>query len=150
AVTGDVEHHAAGEDTVLPVLDGAEPGAVEADLLLGIAAVPHRLLVPRVAKRVNVGGGNAVIEDAVVVGGEAAFAARVRLHVMVRGQRVVRTGLLGERAAERDAAAAFHQAGGGGALGRRDQVHHALLIILAPAAPVATLADPAHHFLVGR
>ena len=33
---------------------------------------------------------------------------------------------------------------------RRDEVHHALLIVLAPATPVAALADPAHHFLFGR
>jgi len=46
-VAGHVEHHAADDDAVLPVLDGAEARAVERDLLLGIAAVPHRLIVPR-------------------------------------------------------------------------------------------------------
>src|SRR2546425_247474 len=44
-MAGDVEHHAAGDDTVGPVLDRAEAGAVEGDLLLRIAAVPHGLLV---------------------------------------------------------------------------------------------------------
>jgi hypothetical protein len=66
------------------------------DLLLGIAAVPHRFLVPRVAERVDVGRGHAVIEDAVVVGGEAALAARQRLHVVVRGEAIVDPRLLGK------------------------------------------------------
>src|SRR5204863_2207776 len=94
-------------DAVLPVLDGAEARAVEGDLLLGIAAVPHRLIVPRVAERVDVGGGDAVIEDAVVVRREPALAALGRLHEVLRGQRVVRPRLLGEGPAQRDAAPAL-------------------------------------------
>src|SRR6185503_10157708 len=35
AMAGDVEHDAAGDDALLPVLDGAEAGPVEGDLLLG-------------------------------------------------------------------------------------------------------------------
>src|SRR4029077_6988792 len=108
AMPRDVEQDAAGDDAVLPVLDGAAPGAVEADLLLRIAAVPHGVVVPGVAERVDVGGGDAVIEDAVVVGGEAALAAWQRLHVVVRRQCIVRPRLLGERTAEREAAAALH------------------------------------------
>src|SRR4029077_15149594 len=64
AMSRDVEQDAAGDDAVLPVLDGAEARAVEADLLLGVTAVPHGVVVPGVAERVDVGGGDAVIEDA--------------------------------------------------------------------------------------
>src|SRR5205807_2258475 len=78
-------------------------------LLLGIAAVPHRLIVPRVTERVDVGGGDAVIEDAVVVRREPALAALGRLHEVLRGQRVVRPRLLGEGPAQRDAAPALDE-----------------------------------------
>ena len=77
AVTGHVEDHPARDDAVAPVLDGAERRPVEGDLALGVTAVPHPALVPRVAERVEVGGLDPVIEDPVVVGGpgSAALAA---------------------------------------------------------------------------
>src|SRR3989475_7713293 len=43
-----------------PVLDRAEGRAVERDLLPGVAPVPHRLIVPGVAERVDVRRGDAV------------------------------------------------------------------------------------------
>src|SRR3972149_2430834 len=40
-VARDVEHDAAGEDALRPVLDRPEPGAVERDLLLRGGPLPH-------------------------------------------------------------------------------------------------------------
>src|SRR5262249_58255753 len=77
------------------------------------------------------------------------LAARHRLHEVLRGQRVVRPRLLGKRSAERDAATALHEARGRHTLGGGDQIDGALLIVLAPAPPVAALTDPGRDFLVG-
>src|SRR6266581_2010225 len=122
AVPRDVEHHAARDDAFGPVLDRSEPRALERDLLLRVAPVPHRLLVPGVAQRVDVGGGDAVIVDAVVVGRKAALTAHGRLHEVVSRQRVVRARLLGEGPTERHAAAVLDEPGGRRALGRGDEV----------------------------
>src|SRR5262249_1746662 len=78
-----------------------------------------------------------------------ALAAGERAHVVVRGQRIVEARLLRERPAHRDAAALLHQPGRRGALGRRDQVDRAELVVLAPAAPVATIVDQRADFLLG-
>ena len=146
AVARHVEHHAARDDAVGPVLDRAERRSLEGDLTLGIAAVPHRLAVPRVAERVDVGGRHAVVEDAVVVGREPARASRDGAHVVLRRQRVVDARLLRKRPAQRDGAAAPDQPRRGGALGRRDEVHRALLVVLPPAPPVPAVADVRAHF----
>src|SRR5262249_5158064 len=138
-----VQHHAAGDDAVGPVLDAAEGSALERDLLLGITAVPHALLVPGVTEGVDVGRGHAVIEDAVVVGGEAAAPARHRAHVVLGRVRIAGPRLLGKRPAQRHAAAAAHQARGGHALGVRDQVDGPALVVLAPAPPVAAITEVA-------
>src|SRR5262249_8728802 len=106
--------------------------------------------VPGVAERVDVGGRDAVVVDAVVVRGEAALAPRMRPHEMVSRQRVVGTGVLRKRSAQRDAAPGGHEPGCRRALGRCDQVDGAELIVLAPAAPVAPLSDPALHFMLCR
>src|SRR4030088_3424789 len=98
----NVEHHAARDDALGPVLDGAELGPVEGDLLLRDATIPHALAVPGVAERVDMGRGDAVIEDAVVVRGEAARATRQRLHVVLRRQRIAGSRLLRKRPAPRD------------------------------------------------
>ena len=149
AVARHVQEDPARDDALGPVLDGAEGGPVERDLLLRIAPVPHRLLVPRVAERVDVGGRDAVVEDAVVVGREATLAARQRPHVVLRGQSVVGARLLGKRAAHRDAPPRADEPGGGRALRRRDQIDRAELIVLPPAPPVAAIADQGAHFLLG-
>src|SRR6266536_5835441 len=137
SVAGDVEHHAARDNAVAPRLDPAERRPVEADLLLGITAVPHAALVPRVAERVDVGGLHAMVEDAVIVGGEATARSRDGAHVVLGRVRVARARLFGELAAQRDAAALGHQPGGGHPLLRRDEIQRADLVVLAPAAPVA-------------
>src|SRR5207249_3711470 len=98
------------------VLDGSEPRALERDLFLRVAPVPHRLVVPGVAKGVDMGGGDAVIVDPVIVGGEAARPARVSPHEVMGRKRIVRSRILRERPAERDAAPAAHQPGRRGAV----------------------------------
>src|SRR5258708_37434851 len=105
------------------------------DALPIFAPVPHRVLVPRMTERVEVGGRHPVIEDAVVVRREAALAARQRAHVVVRGQRIVQAGLLGERATQRDAPPGPYEARRGGPLGRRDEVDRAELVVLPPSSP---------------
>src|SRR5262249_16632118 len=113
-------------------------------------SVPHRLVVPGVAEGVDVSGRDTVVEDAVVVSGEGALAAGNHLHVVLGGARVVDTRLLREGTRKRHAAPALDEPRRGHALGRRDEVHGAALIVLPPAPPVATLADPRAHFLLRR
>src|SRR5258706_533094 len=72
----------------------------------------------------------------------------VRPHEVVRRQRVAGPRVLGKRPAQREATPTAHQPGGGGALGRRDEIQRADLVVLAPAPPVAALADPAEDFLL--
>src|SRR5262249_20109855 len=93
-----------------------------------------------VGERVEVGGRDAVVVDAVVVRREAALAPGMRPHEVVRRQRIVRAGVLWERPAERDAAPGADQSGRSRALGRCDEIDGAELIVLAPAAPVASIA----------
>ena len=150
AVPWNIEHDRAGHDALGPVLDGSEPRALERDLFLRVAPVPHRLVVPGVAKGVDMGGGDAVIVDPVIVGGEAARPARVSPHEVMGRKRIVRSRILRERPAERDAAPAAHQPGRRGALGGRDEVERAELVVLTPATPVAALPDPVLHFLLRR
>src|SRR5262245_6020040 len=150
AMARDIEHDGAGHDALGPVLDRPEPGALERDLLLRIAPVPHRVVVPGVAERVDVGRRDAVVVDAVVVRGEAALAPRMRAHEMVSRQRVVGAGIFRKRPAQRDATPGAHELGCRRALRRCDEVDGAELIVLAPAAPVAPLPDPALHFLLCR
>src|SRR2546425_4861665 len=63
AMARHVEHHPPCEDAIGPVLDRAEGRAVERDLLPGVAPVPHRLIVPGVADRVDVLRGDARSEE---------------------------------------------------------------------------------------
>src|SRR5262249_33655636 len=104
-----VQHDPAGDDAVGPVLDGAERRPVEGDLLLRIAPVPHRLVVPGVAEGGDVRGGDTVIEDSVIIASEGALAARDDLHVVVGGPRIVDAGLLREGTREGHAAAALDE-----------------------------------------
>src|SRR6267143_1369140 len=150
AVPRNIEHDSAGHDALGPVLDGSEPRALEGDLFLRVAPVPHRVVVPGVAQGVEVGGGDAVIVDPVIVGREAALAARVSPHEMMSRERIVRPRLLRERPAERDTAPGTHQPGRRRPLGGCDEVDRAELVVLAPATPVAALPDPAEHFLLRR
>src|SRR2546427_11154645 len=133
-----------------PVLDRAEGRAVERDLLPGVAPVPHRLIVPGVAERVDMRRGDAVIKDAVVVRREAAPAARERPHVVLCGKRVVGARLLGERPAQRDRAAAPDQARRRRALGGRDGIERAHPVVLAPPPPVPAGTDVRAHVLLCR
>jgi len=146
----DVQHHPAGDDALAPVLDRAEGRSVEGDLLLGIAAVPHAALVPGVAEGIDVGGGHPVIEDAVVVRGEAALPTRHRAHPVLGREGVVHARLLGELAAQRDATAGPDQPRGPRTLLGRDQVDGAALVVLPPAPPVPPLVEPGADFGVGR
>ena len=145
AVARHVEQHAARDDPLGPVLDRSERRPIERDLPLRIAAVPHRLVVPGVAERVDVRRGHAVVEDAVVVGGEPALAARERAHVVLRGEGVVEPRLLREGPAQRDGAPAAHQSRRRHALGRRDEVERADLVVRPPASPVPAVANVAAH-----
>src|SRR5262245_32749664 len=146
AVPRHVEHHAARDDAVGPVLDRAKGRAVERDLALRITAVPHRLLVPRVAERVDVSRRHTVIEDAVVVAGKSAVAARDDAHEVLRREGVADSGVLGKRTAQRYGAPAPHQSRGGRALGRRDEVDRADLVVLPPTPPVPAVTDVRAHF----
>src|SRR5262249_22210235 len=128
------------------MLDRSERRAVEGDLPLRITAVPHRLLVPRVAQRVDVGRRHAVVEDAVVVAGESTRAARDDAHEVLRRERVADAGLLGKRTAERHGAPASHQPRGRGALGRGDEIDRADLVVLPPTPPVPAITDVRAHF----
>src|SRR3989304_3079020 len=51
AVARDVQHDAAGQDALRPVLDRPEAGAVARDLPLRVAPVPHWPPVPGAAER---------------------------------------------------------------------------------------------------
>src|SRR5207249_9809970 len=92
----------------------------------------------------------AVIEDAVVVSGETALPARHRPHVVLGRVGVVWPRLLGEPPRERDAASVAHDPRGGHSLRRRYEVQGAELIVLAPASPVAAIAEPGSNVVVGR
>ena len=146
----DVQHHAARDDAVGPVLDRPERRPVEGDLLPRVAPVPHRLVVPRVAQRVDVRGGHAVVEDAVVVRGEAARPPRERPHVVLGRDRVVRTRFLGEGPAQRNRPARADEARRRRPLGRRDEVDRADLVVGAPPPPVPPVANRGAHFLRRR
>src|SRR5262245_21613667 len=91
-----VEHDSTGDDAVGPVLDGSEGRPVEGDLLLRVAPIPHRLVVPRMAEGVDMRGSDAVIENAVIVAREGALPARNHLHVVLGGPGVVDARLLRE------------------------------------------------------
>src|SRR5438876_6600356 len=141
AMLRHVEQHAAGGDAVAPVLDCAEARAVTGYLLRRIAAVPHAVVVPDMAQRIDVRGHPAVILDAVVIDGAAtagtrAGAREVRRRVRVAGARACR-----DIAAERDAATAAHELRGRDALLPCDEVHRAALIVIAPAPPVAPIVE---------
>ncbi len=125
-------------------------GAVERDLALGIPAVPHRVLVPGVAERVDVGRRDAVVEDPVEVHGGAAPAPRHGPHEVLRRDGVVDPRLLGERPGERHAAARPAEPRRCHPLRRRDQVDRAPLVVGAPSPPVVALPDPALHLGLGR
>ena len=139
AVAGHVEQDALGDDAPVPVGDVAEVGALGGDLDVGVAALPHAVLVPDVAEGVDVGHGRAVVDEAQVVHDVAAVPAE-----RVLGDEVLRRL---EDAAERDRPAGAHEAGGGGAFLGADEVDGAHLVVVAPAAPVAPVA--VHRRVVG-
>src|SRR5262249_6638808 len=133
-----------------PVLHRSEGGAVEGDLVLRVAAVPHGALVPGVAERVEMSGRDAVVEDSVVVERGAALSPLQRLHEVLRRKGVVDPGLLGERPGQRHDAARPAEPGGLDSLPRRDQIDGSTLVIRAPASPVAAIPDPALDLRLGR
>ena len=108
-------------------------------LHVGVAALPHAVLVPDVTEGVDVGHGRAVVDEAQVVHDVAAVPAERAL-----GHEVLRRL---EDAAERDGPAGAHEAGGGGALLGGDEVDGADLVVVAPAAPVTPVA--VHRGVVG-
>src|SRR5712691_8010850 len=55
AKTWDIQQHATGDDAVGPIGDRAKARTIKANLLLRGSPVPHAVLVPYVAQRVQVG-----------------------------------------------------------------------------------------------
>ena len=111
----------------------AERRSPRRDRLDRVAAVPAAVGAPDVAQRVDVCGGEAVVDEAEIVDGGAAFAwPGIGAHELLCGAK---------RPTERHRDAASDQAGCRASLLRRDQIDRALLVVLTPASPVAPLAD---------
>ena len=133
----DVHQHAARDDAVLEVVDGAARMAVRQHLLLvRHVAVVGRPVVEDVGERVDVRHAVAVVADVPPVAAEAVDLLDERAAVVDR-----RLGIEVER--QRHGHAVAHQRGGLAALGRRDQVQRADLVVRAPAPPVRQLGLPA-------
>src|SRR5581483_12313320 len=94
------------DDALAPVLDAAEAGAGARHLLLGVAPVPHPVVVPDVAERVEMRRHVAVVDEPVVVDGAAPARAGHRADPVLRRHRVPRAGAYGHIAAQGDDAAA--------------------------------------------
>ena len=82
-VLGDVQEHAARDDSILPMFDGPPLGAVESYHLQRVAAIPHTVGVPHMAQGVQVGGCGPMVGNAVVVScAAAAILPDIALHVV--------------------------------------------------------------------
>ena len=150
-VPGHVQQHSPGDQALLPVMHRTPLGPVHGDFLIGVAPVPHAVLVPHVAQGVQVGCRRAVIGNAVVVSGEPGCGAAVDLFHVVDGRgRVVGRRNRGELAAERHRAPRPDQASGFDAFLRGDHVDRADLVFVAPAAPVAVVLQVGKHLVLGR
>ena len=141
-VSGNVQQHAASQDAVAPLIDCAVGAAREGDDLVGGLPVPHALFVPDVAERVDVSGGRAVVEDAVVVhGGSAVRWAVDDRHEVLGGPGIFDSGFHRERPAERDGATRTDQPGGLYPLLRSYEIDGAGRAFVAPSAPVAAVPE---------
>ena len=150
AMAGHVQQDAAGDDAFLPVVDGAVFGAVELDHFVRVFAVPHPVGVPHMAQGIEVGGGGAVIRDAVVVGGHsAARLAGAFPHIVDGRGGVVGRRRHGKLPAQRDGLAGFDQAGGAAAFGVVDHIDGAFLVVRPPAAPVHIVLEVGEDFVPG-
>ena len=150
AEPGHVQQDAAGDDALLPVLDGPPGRALEGDDVVGIAAVPHAVFIPHVAEGVEVGVGLAVVGHAVVVGGQpAAGLAHAPVHEVLGRRGIVGRGGLGELAAEGHGPPLLHQPRGRQPLLVGDHVHRADLVVGAPASPVAVFFKVGEDFILG-
>ena len=136
-VARHVEQDAPGDDAVAPGVDGAPGGSLRRHAGVRVAAPPHPVDVPHVAQGVDVRDGLAVVDEADVVdAGAGAIGARALADEVLLGL---------EHPAHRDPAAVADEPGRRGALLRRDEVDGALLVVVAPAAPVAEVAVPRLH-----
>jgi hypothetical protein len=100
AKTRHVQQHAPRDDARGPVGDRAKACPVEGDLVACLTAVPHAVLVPDVAQRIEVRRRLAVVRDAVVIERASAGASVDQAHEVLRGVGVVRRWILGKLAAE--------------------------------------------------
>src|SRR5204863_7324504 len=76
-VARHIQEHAAGDDAAGPVGHVAPVHAIEGDFLRGLAAVPHAVVIPGVAERVEVRTCLTVIRDAVEVDDACAALPRI-------------------------------------------------------------------------
>ena len=141
-MSGNIQEHAARKNAVAPGLDRAVPRPVEPDLLRRVAPVPHPLLVPGVAERVDVGRRLAVIVHADEVDRPATVG------LPLDGRHVVqrRRGVFGrrgdwERPAKRNGEAAPHQRRSLPSLLCCDQVDGPGRAAVPPPAPVAPVPE---------
>ena len=142
AMLGDVEEHAARKDAVAPCVHSAVVRALEGERVFRLPAVPHAIFVPDMAESVDVCGRCAVIYDAIVVHRRAGIAGPFPdLHVVLRWSRVLRIGRDREGPAEGHGAPLFDQPDSLQALLLVDEVHSASRALVAPAPPVAPLAQ---------
>src|SRR5216683_6504722 len=148
--TWDIEQHPTRDDAGGPVGDRAKPRTVEADLVFRVSAIPHAVVVPHVAERVQVGCGLPVVRDAVEVDGPATAATVYQAHEVLRRIQVVRRRVIGELSAEGDRPAAAHQRSRPYAFFSSDQANGADLVVRSPAAPVTSVTQVALYFALGR
>ena len=107
---GHVEQHAARDEAVTPVLHPAKGRPIARDLFGRVAAIPHAVVVPRVAERIEMGRRNAMIKNAIEIRRKSGIVtARDGFHPVLCRMRVAMLGLLGKRAAQGQATARPYQ-----------------------------------------
>ena len=151
AMLWHIQKYAPGQNAIAPLVHGAVLCAGECKRLFRLAPVPHAVLVPDMAKGVNVRRGGAVVHDAVIVHRRARVVRPLPHREELLGRPwVLGAGLNRKWPAQGHSPPLADQLGGLQPLFVVDHVDGACRALVSPAPPVATLGQVAPDLLHRR